>query len=71
MMFADEGLVIAKLVEPFDQLHIALESERRIFADPVKRGHEDAEFHVCSLPSTQIREAPRRPNFNAPYADAS
>ncbi len=24
MMFADEGLVIAEIVEPFDQLHIAL-----------------------------------------------
>jgi hypothetical protein len=34
-------------------LHVALERERRIFAYPMERGHEDAEFHLCSLPAAR------------------
>ncbi len=48
-MLADEGLVVAQPVEAFDQLQVALERKRRVFAEPVKRGHEDTEFHIRSL----------------------
>jgi hypothetical protein len=49
MMLADERLFVAELVEPLDQLHVALEAERRIFADAVEWGHENSEFHHFSL----------------------
>ena len=42
-MLADPGLVVAELVDPLDQLHVARHAERRVLADPMERGEEDAE----------------------------
>src|SRR5713101_9054273 len=49
MMLADERFFVAELVEPFDELHVALETERRVFADAMKGGHENSELHHLSL----------------------
>src|SRR5208283_3034882 len=49
MMLADESPVVAQFIEPFDQLQIALESQRRVFTDTMERGHENAEFHDASF----------------------
>jgi len=46
MMFANERLFIAELIEPFGELHIALEAQSGVFANPVERGHEDTEFNL-------------------------
>ena len=46
VMLADPGLVVAELVEPFDQLEVAVDRQRGILADAVKRRHEDAEVHA-------------------------
>ena len=46
MMFANERLFLAELIEPLDELHIALEAQSGVFANPVERGHEDTEFHL-------------------------
>ena len=48
VMLADKGFIEAEFIEPFDQFQVALEGERGIFADPMERGHEDAEFHAVS-----------------------
>jgi len=45
MMLADEGLFVAELIEPLDQLQVALEAERRVFADAMEGGHENSELH--------------------------
>src|ERR1700722_15872645 len=55
MMLADERLFVAELVEPFDQLHVALEAELRVFADAMKRGHENSELHHFSLIGTGLK----------------
>src|SRR5580658_553998 len=49
MMLADERLFVAELVEPFDQLHVALEAERGVFADAVKGRDKNSELHHFSL----------------------
>ena len=49
MMLSDERFFVAKLVEPFDQLHVALEAERWVFADAMEWGHENSELHHFSL----------------------
>ena len=46
MMLANERLFIAELVEPLDELHIALEAQGGVFANPVERRQEDTEFHL-------------------------
>ena len=43
VMLADPGLVVAQLVDPFDQFHVACHAERRILADAVERRQENAE----------------------------
>ena len=43
MMLADPGLVVAELIEPFDQLHVARHGERRVLADPMEGCEKDAE----------------------------
>ena len=43
MVLADPRLVEAELVEPDHELEVAFEGERRVLADGVKRGEEDAE----------------------------
>src|SRR5438445_217727 len=45
VVLADPGFLEAELVEPLDQLEVALESERRVLAGRMERGHEDAEPH--------------------------
>jgi hypothetical protein len=46
MMFANERLFVAELIESLDELHIALETQSGVFANPVESGHEDTEFHL-------------------------
>ena len=46
MVLADPRLVVAELVEPFDQLHVAVHRQRGVLADPVERRQEDAELHA-------------------------
>jgi hypothetical protein len=43
MMFADPGFIVTKLIEPLDQFQIAVDRQRGVVADPVKRSQEDAE----------------------------
>src|SRR5512145_2667676 len=45
MVLADPDLVVAQVVEPLDELHVARERQRRVLADPVKRCQEDSEAH--------------------------
>jgi hypothetical protein len=49
MMLADKRFFEAELVERFDKLHVALETERRILADAMEWGHENSELHHLSL----------------------
>ena len=49
VMLADKRLVEPQFVDPFDELHVALEGQRRIFTDAMEWGHEDAEFHLFLL----------------------
>jgi hypothetical protein len=46
VMLADPGLVVAQLVEPFDQLHVARHAQRRVLADPMERREKDAELQA-------------------------
>ena len=59
VMLADPGLVVAELVEPFDQLHVARHAQRRVLADPVEGREEDAELQALVLAMNAIRK--RRP----------
>ena len=43
MMLADPGFVVAQLVDPLDQLHVARHRERRVLAHAMERRQEDAE----------------------------
>ena len=45
VVLADPGFLEAELVEPLDQLEVALERERGVLAGRMERGHEDAEAH--------------------------
>src|SRR5260221_14655499 len=58
MMLADEGLFIAEVVEPFDQLHIALEAERRVFTDAMEGGHENSKLHHFLLARAGLKWRP-------------
>ena len=49
MMLADEGFFIAELIEPLDQLHVAFETQGWVFADSMKRRHENSESHFPIL----------------------
>src|SRR3984893_7081907 len=49
MMLADEDLVVAGTVQPFDKFEVALEAERGVFAGAMERRHENAEFHPILL----------------------
>src|ERR1700675_856019 len=62
MMLADPHFVIAEVVHPLDQLHVAAEGERRVLADAMERGQEDAERHafVCHGVNVSMRRAPTR-----------
>ena len=46
VVLADPGLVVAELVEPLDQLHVAGHGQRGVLADPVERRQEDAELQA-------------------------
>ena len=58
MMLAAPELVVAQLVEPLDQLHVAPDRERRVLAHPMERREEDAEFQ------TPVCHCPERPLIN-------
>jgi hypothetical protein len=45
VMLTDPHLVVAEVVQPLDQLHIAREGQRGILTKLVKRRQEDAELH--------------------------
>src|SRR5580704_14499374 len=60
MMLSDERLFVAELVEPLDQLQVALEAERRVLADAVERGHKNSELHHFSLLGRVLQVAVRR-----------
>ena len=47
MVLADPGLVEPQIVEPLEQLQIALQTEGRVFSEPVKRRQENPELHPC------------------------
>ena len=47
VVLADPGLVVAEVVEPLEQFHVAADGERRVLAEPVERGEEDAEFQAA------------------------
>ena len=49
MMLADEDLVVAGAVEPFDEFEVALETKRGVFAGAMEWRHENAEFHPVLL----------------------
>src|SRR5690349_4186532 len=49
MVFADEDLVVAGAVEPFDEFEVALETKGGVFAGAMERRHENAEFHPVLL----------------------
>jgi hypothetical protein len=55
VVLADPRLVEAEAVEVLDQLQVALERQRRVLADGVERGEEDAEAHGGALHSTLDR----------------
>src|SRR5437867_2972926 len=46
VVLADPHLVVAEMVEPLDELHVARQGEGGVLADPVERGEEDAELHA-------------------------
>ncbi len=48
-MLADPGLVIVQPVEMLDQLHVALDGERRVLAQRMKRGEEDSGSQIAVL----------------------
>ena len=54
MMLADPGLVVAQLVDPPDQLHVARHAERRVLADPVEGCEKDAEAHAAHVSSELV-----------------
>ena len=45
VVLADPGFVVAELVEPFEQLEVAVHRERGVFPDAVEGRHEDSEVH--------------------------
>ena len=47
VVLADPGLVIAELVQPLDQLQVALDRQRRVLVDRVERRDEGAEAQAC------------------------
>ena len=59
MVFADPGFVKAELVEPLDQLEIALEAQQRVFVVGMKRRQENSRaqlvlgHHVVVSPPVQ------------------
>ena len=46
VVLAHPHLVVAEVIEPLDQFHVARQRERGVLADPVERREEDAELHT-------------------------
>ena len=46
VVLADPGFVVAELIEPLDQLQVAVDRQRGILAHAVKGRHENAEVHA-------------------------
>ena len=46
VVLADPDLVVAQVVEPLDQLHVAVDRECRVLPHPVKWSQENAELHA-------------------------
>src|SRR5713226_8934766 len=70
VVLADPGFVETELVEPLDQLHVALQGIGRVSADLMERGHENPKLHprrqshaprVASLAARTIRAAKMGP----------
>ena len=61
VVLADPGLVVAELIEPLDQLQVAVNRQRGILAHAVKRRHEDAEVHA----SIRCHVVPRSSSVDA------
>ena len=59
VVLADPHLVVAEVVEPLDQLHVAVEGQRRILADAVERCQEDAELHSFVGHERSVPDSPR------------
>ena len=47
MVFADPGLVVVQLVEVDEQIHVALEGERRVFVVRMKWREKNPGAHVA------------------------
>ena len=47
MVLTDPGLVEPQIVEPLEQLQIALQAEGRVLSEPVERRQENPELHPC------------------------
>jgi hypothetical protein len=46
VVLADPGLVVAEVVEPLEEFHVARHGERRVLAHAVERRQEDAELQT-------------------------
>jgi len=67
MMFTDEGLVVAELIQPFDQFQVALLGNRRVLSWRMKRGQKNSEFHLSLLQLTLARgRRAKRCDYPAP-----
>jgi hypothetical protein len=45
VVLADPGLVVAQVIEPLDQLHVAGQGKRGVLAQAMEGREEDAELH--------------------------
>src|SRR5712692_6555949 len=59
-MLADPDLVVAQVIEPLDQLHVAVDGQGRILAYSMERSEEDAEFHSAMGHGFSMRWVSRR-----------
>jgi hypothetical protein len=47
-MFADPGLIKPETIEMFDQCHVPVDQQRRVFSGRVEWRHEDAKPHAVA-----------------------
>ncbi len=70
MVFADPGLFVAEAVEMLDQLQIALDAQRGVFVDRVKRREEDSVLELdrhCVVPSENLTALCHRRGRESPF----
>ena len=46
VVLTNPGFIKTQVIQPLEQFEVALQGQGRVFADPVERGHEYAEFHT-------------------------